>query len=54
MAVYVPLLLVINFKYLPKSAQPKPLNVLMVTLGAATYISFALYTLWDKIGGLLS
>lgn len=54
MALYVPLLLVINFKYLPKSAQPKPLNVLMVTLGAATYISFALYTLWDKIGGLLS
>ena len=54
MALYVPLLLVINFKYLPKSAQPKPLNVIMVTIGAATYISFALYTLWDKLGDLLS
>lgn len=52
MAVYVPLLLVINFKYLPKSAQPKPLNVLMVTIGAATYISFVVYIVWDKVTGL--
>ena len=27
MAVYVPLILVLNFKYLPPSARPKPLNV---------------------------
>jgi hypothetical protein len=53
MALYVPLLLVINFKYLPKSAQPKPLNVLMVTIGAATYISFAVYVVWDKVSALL-
>mgnify|MGYP004205593023 CR=1 FL=1 len=29
------------------SARPKPLNVTMVAIGAATYISFALYTLYD-------
>jgi hypothetical protein len=54
MAVYVPLMLVINFKYLPKSAQPKPLNVLMVSIGAATYISFSLYLIWIVIAGLFN
>ena len=54
MAVYVPLLLVMNFKYLPPSSRPKPLNVVMVMLGAATYASFALYTLWDKLSTLLA
>jgi len=53
MALYVPLLLVLNFKYLPKSAQPKPLNVIMVSIAAATYISFALYVLWTKAAGIL-
>ena len=50
----VPLLLVMNFKYLPPSSRPKPLNVVMVLIGAATYASFALYTLWDKLGALLA
>lgn len=53
MAVYVPLLLALNFKYLPASSRPKPLNVVMVLAGSATYMSFALYTLFDKVGGLL-
>ncbi|MEE2776359.1 MAG: Nramp family divalent metal transporter [Acidobacteriota bacterium] len=47
MAVYVPLTLYCNLKYLPVSARPKPLNIAMVAIGAATYISFALYTLYD-------
>ena len=53
MAVYVPLILVLNFRYLPPSARPKPLNVVMVLAGAATYGSFALYTLYDKITDFL-
>lgn len=47
MAVYVPLTLYVNLKYLPPSARPKPLNIVMVSLAAITYISFALYTIWD-------
>ena len=47
MAVYVPLTLYLNLTQLPRSARPKPLNVVMVSIGAFTYISFALYTLWD-------
>ncbi len=54
MAIYVPLLLVLNIKYLPPSSRPKPLNIVMVLIGAVTYASFALYTLWDKLSGLLS
>jgi len=52
MALYVPLLLVINFKFLPKSAQPKAINVFMMVCAAATYISFALYVLWSKVSTL--
>ena len=54
MALYVPLLLVINIKYLPQSARPKPLNILMVVIAAATYISFALFVVFDKISGLFA
>ena len=46
MAVYVPLLLYLNLKFLPASAKPRLLNILMVSLASAVYISFALYTLW--------
>ncbi len=49
MAVYVPLLLVINLKYLPASARPRALNIVMVSIGAAVYISFALYTIWGVV-----
>jgi Mn2+/Fe2+ NRAMP family transporter len=54
MAVYVPLIVIINFKYLPKSAHPKPLNVVMMTVASATYISFSLYLVWIMISGLFS
>lgn len=49
MAAYVPALLYMNLKYLPVSARPKPLNILMVSIGGLIYISFALYTLWTKV-----
>jgi hypothetical protein len=49
MAVYVPMLLYMNLKYLPKSARPGPFNIVMVSIGAVTYISFALYTVWSKL-----
>ena len=49
MAVYVPLLLVINIKYLPKSARPKWINLIMMSIAASVYISFALYTLWGVV-----
>lgn len=54
MAVYTPALLYMNLKYLPKSARPKPLNIVMVSIGAVTYISFAVYTVWEKTASWLS
>ncbi|HIG39311.1 MAG: Nramp family divalent metal transporter [bacterium] len=49
MAAYVPMLLYMNIRYLPKSAQPKLYNIVMVSIGGATYISFAVYTVWNKL-----
>ena len=49
MAGYVPMLLYMNLKYLPQSARPRPLNIVMTAIGAATYISFAVYTIASKI-----
>jgi hypothetical protein len=53
MAVYVPLILYLNLKLLPPAARPKPLNIVMVGLGASVYISFALYTVGAKIASWL-
>jgi hypothetical protein len=50
MAGYVPALLYMNLKYLPPSARPRLLNIVMVSFGGLIYISFALYTLWTKVG----
>ena len=50
MAGYVPMLLYMNLKHLPPIARPKPLNIVMVSIGAVTYISFAAYTVWSKVG----
>ncbi len=44
MAVYVPCTLVINLRYLPKSARPGPLNIAMVSAAGAVYVAFAVYT----------
>lgn len=53
MAGYVPMLLYMNLKYLPASARPRPLNIVMTGIGAATYILFAVYTLVSKVMELL-
>ena len=50
MAGYVPAMLYMNIKYLPPSARPKAINIVMVSVGSVIYISFALYTLWTKVG----
>ncbi len=49
MAVWVPLVLYINLKFLPKSARPHPINIAMMVLATAFYTSFALYTIWEWI-----
>ena len=53
MAVWVPLVLYLNLTLLPKSARPHAINVVMVSLASLFYLSFALYTLWEKVGGFL-
>ena len=54
MAVYTPLVLYVNLRFLPKSAHPKPLNIFMVGCATLLYGSFALYAIWTKVGPWLS
>lgn len=54
MALWIPMILYMNMKFLPESARPRPLNIVMVLLSALFYASFAVYTLWDKLSGLFS
>jgi hypothetical protein len=43
----------VNLRYLPKSARPGPLNVAMVSVAAAVYVSFAVYTAYTLAASLL-
>ncbi len=54
MAAYVPMLLYMNLRYLPKSAKPKPYNIVMMCICSLTYISFAAYTVWSKLVEVLA
>ena len=54
MAVYVPLLLYMNLTRLPKSARPGPINIIFMILASAMYISFAVYTIYDKAAQLFT
>ena len=49
MAIYIPVILYINLKYLPKSARPGPVNIFFVCCGMALYSSFAIYLVGDKV-----
>jgi len=49
MAIYVPLLLWINLRYLPKSARPGWFNIVMVGITAIIYIGFALFCLHGEL-----
>ena len=43
MAVYVPLLLFVNLCYLPRSARPCWINIVMMLIAAVVYVGFAAY-----------
>lgn len=49
MAVYVPLTLWINLRYLPKSARPGLLSILMMCVASVLYVGFALSCIWWEI-----
>ena len=51
MAIWVPMILYMNLKYLPKSAKPGILNIVMVGIASLIYIAFALFTIWEKVAG---
>ena len=48
MAMYVPLMLYMNLRYLPKSARPGWLSIIMMLAASALYGGFALYSLWTS------
>lgn len=50
MAIYVPLTLFINLRYLPKSARPKPLSVAMMVVASAVYVGFAIVCVCSDMG----
>ena len=52
MALYTPIILYLNLKYLPKSARPGPVNIFFVSCATLLYASFSLYLIWDKVGPL--
>ena len=54
MAGYVPMLLYMNLKYLPKSVRPRLFNIAMVAMAGVIYISFAVYTVWSKVASMMA
>ena len=50
MAVYVPLLLFCNFKFLPKSARPGPFCTAMMSVASFVYIAFAVACIVWELG----
>ena len=49
MAVYVPLTLYINLRYLPRSARPKLVSILMMLVATAVYGGFAVISLYAEL-----
>lgn len=49
MAIYVPLTLFINLRYLPRSAQPRMASIVMMSLATLLYSGFALFCLWGEV-----
>ena len=43
MAIYVPAMLYLNLKYLPKSARPGVVNIFFIICATALYAGFASY-----------
>ncbi|MBL8850302.1 MAG: Nramp family divalent metal transporter [Planctomycetaceae bacterium] len=53
MAIYVPLTLIMNLKYLPKSARPGPVHISMMVLASLVYGGFAIMCLWSEVAARL-
>ena len=50
MAVYVPLLLYMNHRFLPKSVKPGKLCTIMMIIASVVYVGFALSSIrWEII-----
>jgi hypothetical protein len=52
MAVYVPLTLYINLRYLPPSARPAPLNIVMMIAATVLYCGFAGFCIVSEVMAL--
>ena len=50
MAVYTPLTLYMNLRYLPRSARPGPFNILMLSIASLIYLGFAVYCIAGELG----
>jgi hypothetical protein len=51
MAIYVPLLLICNHKFLPKSARPGMICTIAMVIASVVYVSFAVACLiWEVTG----
>lgn len=49
MAVFVPLTLWLNLKYLPKGARPNMLHTVMMVFASVIYLGFALYCIYYEV-----
>ena len=49
MAIFAPVVLYLNLKYLPKFARPGPINIFMVLCGTLLYGAGGVYVIWEKI-----
>ena len=48
MAIYVPLTLYMNYRFLPKFAKPKTISTIMMLIASAVYIGFAISSIiWE-------
>ena len=49
MAIFTPLVLYLNLKYLPKFARPGPVNIFFVVCGTLMYAGFSIYLIGSKV-----
>ena len=50
MAVYTPLILFANLRFLPKEVRPGPLNIVMMSIASLVYVGFAVTCLAHEFG----
>ncbi len=50
MAIYVPLTLYINYRFLPRGARPRTLNTVMMIIASLVYVGFAISSIAWEIG----